>query len=501
MKQHLEVERTYSPERLQQPPDLTGLTGVHRLGEAAVVTLRATYFDTGDLALVRAGVTLRRRTGGSDEGWHAKLPAPRGRLEIQLPLGDGREQPPPQLADAVRGWTRGRPLAPIATIVTRRTERALLAADGTVLAELADDEVTGVPADGGEHVAWREWELELVEGPTGLLEEADRLMAGAGVSPSVVDRKILRVLGDRVPPTPPVPAVGPSEPAGAVLQQRLADLVGELRRHEAEIRTTDFVEGVHQSRIACRRLRSALAVGRPLLDRSVTDPVRDELRWFGQQLSEARDARVVGELVRALLADQPAGLVWGPVPDRVAATYGQMGRLEADHVREVLSSARHDRLLETLDRLATDAPWSDDAARRSDEVLPVPLRKEWKRLRSRVEAIDTAPDHDLATHAARKAAKRLRYALEVVEPVWPHEAKRLRTAVKRLTTVLGERQDTVVTRQHLVRLAADASAAGESTFTYGRMHGLAAARAERLDTAFAVEWKRTRRKKLRTWLR
>ena len=77
-------------------------------------------------------------------------------------------------------WARKAPLVEIATVRTRRTRRNLLAADGTVLAEFADDEVTGTPAGSAGPVVWREWELELVEAEPDLLEAADELMADAG---------------------------------------------------------------------------------------------------------------------------------------------------------------------------------------------------------------------------------------------------------------------------------------------------------------------------------
>src|SRR4051794_25663615 len=106
MEQHAEVERTYDPGEVPHPPDLSGLAGVTALGEPATTTLDATYFDTGDLALVRAGVSLRRRTGGDDEGWHLKLPVPGGREELRLPLGHDGGTPPRELVEAVHGWTR-----------------------------------------------------------------------------------------------------------------------------------------------------------------------------------------------------------------------------------------------------------------------------------------------------------------------------------------------------------------------------------------------------------
>jgi hypothetical protein len=66
------------------------------------------YFDTSDLRLLRAGVTLRRRTGGPDEGWHLKLPAGAdSRDEHRLPLtGHYRVEPPDELVSLVRVHSR-----------------------------------------------------------------------------------------------------------------------------------------------------------------------------------------------------------------------------------------------------------------------------------------------------------------------------------------------------------------------------------------------------------
>jgi hypothetical protein len=86
-------------------------------------------------------------------------------------------------------------------------------------------------------------------------------------------------------------------------------------------------------------------------------------------------------------------------------------------------------------------------------------------------------------------------------PVWGEDASRLAAAAKRMSSVLGERQDTVVVRQHLTELAAAATAAGESAFTYGRLHAREEARAARLDEDFARLWADdVNRKKLRRWL-
>ncbi|MDQ2875042.1 MAG: CYTH domain-containing protein, partial [Actinomycetota bacterium] len=89
--QMMETERKYEAEVGAVLPDLAGLPEVASESGLEEIQLEAEYYDTADLRLLGAGITLRRRRGGSDEGWHLKLPAgPDTRQELHLPLGRSR---------------------------------------------------------------------------------------------------------------------------------------------------------------------------------------------------------------------------------------------------------------------------------------------------------------------------------------------------------------------------------------------------------------------------
>jgi inorganic triphosphatase YgiF len=196
MSRYSEVERKFDADPGALLPDLSGVAGA--VSKAVRTRLNATYFDTSDLHLARRGITLRRRTGGADAGWHLKLPAGRDeRTEVRLPPGGQTRSVPLALASEVSAITGDRPLVPVAILHTVRIERRLLNADGAVLATVAEDSVQGQRlSDGAAGVSsWREVEVELVDGDRAFLDAVGSRLAAAGFSPSRSTSKLARVLG------------------------------------------------------------------------------------------------------------------------------------------------------------------------------------------------------------------------------------------------------------------------------------------------------------------
>lgn len=290
---------------------------------------------------------------------------------------------------------------------------------------------------------------------------------------------------------------------GTVLHLRVEQQVVVLREEEARVRD-ESGSGIHKMRIAIRRLRSALATYRPVLTAGSVEALREELRWLGGELSPARDAQVLRERFDILLAAQPVELVMGPVANRMhtemAARY-QAGRQRA---LEALGSERYVALLRDLDAFVLSPPYAERAGRAARAELPRLLERDLERLRRRAEAAAAAveagaPNRDPALHETRKAAKRLRYAAESATPTLGKRAKTLAKRAKRIQEVLGEHQDTVVARVTLRELGAKAYLEHENGFTFGRLHALEEARAERLVEQYPSTLDRLP-KRLGSWL-
>ncbi|HLM05680.1 MAG TPA: CYTH and CHAD domain-containing protein [Blastococcus sp.] len=504
---HLEVERKFDVDPHFVLPELAGLPGVSAVDGPVEHQLSAVYHDSSDLRLLRARVTLRRRTGGADAGWHLKLPAGSARRELHAPLGRAVRKPPAGFLAPVAGILRGSAPGPVAALETRRTVTTLRDAGGRALAEVADDNVTAtVPAAAGagepaEVHAWREVEVELVHGDEHLLAAVGELLAAAGARPSDSASKVGRVLAGRLA------AVGPGAdraPAGGkqkkrrpraddLVRQALADQLAGLQAADVLLRT-EQPDAVHQLRVAARRLRSTLAAFRSVLDREATTPLREELSWLGGELAAARDDEVALAHLRELVRAQPVELVHGPVAARIQQTQLQVERAGLDRARVTLGEARYLRLLDDLHDLVADPPFTDGAGDPARPVFRDALARSVRRLGRRLDEARSASadQREEALHGVRKAAKRVRYTAEVVAGE-VSGGRAPAKAAKRVQKVLGELQDTVVTREHSRRMGVAAAAAGENAFPYGRLHALEEGRAEAAEAEFWRRWPKARK--------
>ncbi|MFC8988163.1 CHAD domain-containing protein [Streptomyces sp. NPDC014603] len=509
-----EIERKYE-SRDGRLPDLTGVPDVTTIADRGVAHLDATYYDTADERLAAASITLRRRTGGSDAGWHLKFPVSPGvRDEIHAPLSDDL---PDALARLVRSRVRDRALTPLVRLRSDRDVRHLLDRDGRLLAEVSVDTVHAERLTGhGGTAHWTEIEVELADdGDPAFLDHVDRHLRDAGLTPSASSSKLARALTTTAPaataprsPAAAAPAPAPS-PAAAPKKKRRTRPVGEpvtagdhvlayvraqrdaLVELDPAVRQ-DVPDAVHRMRVATRRLRSTFRSFRSVLHRDTTDPIGADLKWLAGELGLERDQEVLAERLTTALDRLPDDLVRGPVRDRLAAWSGARRSSAHGHVTGVLDSARHLALLDSLDALLADPPLRKKAHAKPAKVLTRAVRKDLDKLSGLVTtALDLPPGHDrdLALHDARKKTKRTRYAAEAAVPALGGTAKDLVKVMKSLQELLGDHQDSVMARRTLRELAAVAHAAGEDTFTYGVLHAREERRAELTEAALPDTWR------------
>ncbi|MGX2997249.1 CYTH and CHAD domain-containing protein [Streptomyces sp. JNUCC 64] len=508
-----EIERKYEatdPDARPRVPDLTSVGGVRAVVHQGVVELDAVYYDTADHALARASITLRRRTGGADAGWHLKLPVADGvRDEIRVPLSDAV---PRALAGLVRSRTRDAPLVPLIRLRSTRDVHLLNDAAGAPLAELSVDAVRAERLTGpGATTAWTEVEVELAGGrDPAFLDKVDKKLRKAGLRRSAATSKLARALAETTPhpagpgararsdrdgradqPPPPDHRGTAAAPVLAYLAAQRDALVlldPAVRRGEDD--------SVHRMRVATRRARATFRSYSRVLDRTVTDPIGDELKWLAGELGADRDAEVLAERLTGHFDGLPRALLVGPVRTRLRTwTRARRGGSRRRLLR-VLDGPRYLALLNALDALLADPPLRPAAAGKPGKAVHRAAREDFGKLSGLVAealAAPPGPDRDLALHEARKKAKRLRYAAEAARDVLGGPAKRAVRGTRALQELLGDHQDGVMTRAALRDLAAQAHAAGESAFTYGLVYGHEERRAAGAEDGLPAVWEAAER--------
>jgi CHAD domain-containing protein len=487
--------------RLDDLPKVAG-------SSAQEFVLEAEYFDTDDYRLIRAGVTLRRRRGGPDPGWHLKLPeGAQTRRELHMPLdGDGR-QVPPQLATLVQAYTRGAELRPVARIETRRQVVTLLDGSGGSLAEIAADDVSAQTLGAETALSqWAELEVELTGGDRRLLKAADARLRRRGLQPSARSAKLERALSGLLPATnghkpDQRGAALPPGSAGAAVLAYLRQQADRLVALDALVRL-DEPDSVHQMRVTARRLRSALQAFKEIIPADRSAALIGELKWLGAVLGEVRDAEVLSARLTRNLRHTPVEQVVGPVTARVQAHFAPVHAAARQEATAALDSPRYFALLDELDQLLAAPKTGKSAARPAGEVLPRAARRAYRRTGRRLrQAARSKPgqSRDVAYHQARKAAKRARYTGEAISPALGRRARRFTKQMKQLQTVLGEHQDAVVARGLDRELGMSAHLAGENAFSYGLLFERETELAERLEHEAQQLWQDRARPHFRRW--
>ncbi|MDO3398600.1 CYTH and CHAD domain-containing protein [Mycolicibacterium neoaurum] len=450
---HTEVERKFDVVESTVSPSFEGLALVSRVQHEPTQLLEAVYYDTPSHDLAAHKITLRRRTGGTDEGWHVKLPAgPDARTEVRAPLADSV---PADIRDVVAAIVRDRPLSAVARITTNRTVSLLFGADDAPLAEFCDDQVDAAALrPDSEPQTWREWELELIGQPRKAADVLDRLsnrLLDAGAVPAGHGSKLARVLATGEPTTAGVETSDP-------VRRAVAENVAELLVWDRAVRA-DAWDSVHQMRVTTRKIRSLLA------DESFGLPedswILDELKLLAGILGVARDAEVLAEKYEKALDSLAPELVRGPVRARLVD--GAKARYAGGWRRSLMAmrSERYFRLLDGLDELVA-AP-SETTEKSGSESAAASMAAAYKKVQKAAKAAaDDGTDESL--HRIRKRAKRLRYTASAIGDT-AVEAK-----AKTIQSLLGDHQDSVVSRTHLLHEADAAHAAGEDTFTYGVLY-------------------------------
>ena len=497
----LETEVKFAVHGSFVMPDLSGCLDVVGIEQLPDQDLKATYYDTPDLRLARSGVTLRFRSGDdSVPGWHLKLPAGdgNGRTRHELHFEGEARAVPATVEDLVTAFARTQKIAPVESLHTRRRRWLLVGQTGQPLAELVDDEVS-VMQKARVITRFRELELERREATMEIFDRVVAALRTAGAQELEPIPKVVRVLGPGAT-APPDILEAPEmrgEPTGAdLVRASLAHGVQRLVANDPEARR-GHAEGVHQMRVAARRMRSDLGTFETLVEPAWAADLVTELRWLGEELGRVRDLDVLRDGLERAAVDSGTALI--PLFNRLVDEH----EMATARLHEALRSGRYKALLDRLIDACSRPVLTPEASRSAAALGPLLVTRAWAKLRKAARNVrDDSPDEVL--HRVRIKAKRARYAAEAVGPALPRgknkAAGRFAKRAAGVQEVLGELQDASVAQQTIRRCLNDAGKDPLLHFEAGRLyekqnHAAALARA-----SFEGAWRKIDRRKSLSWL-
>ncbi len=441
-------------------------------GRARVRSLRAIYFDTPDSDLRKRMMALRVRREGrqwvqclKSAGDSKGALSQRGEIETVV---SGPRLDLAALADTEPGRllppdVAGR-LAPAFETDIRRTSRRLEFDDGTAITLDLD---LGRVISGDREDAVAEVELELTSGdPARVFELARKLLDHVTLRPSALSkagRGYALLAGGGAPwSKAAVPRLDPAMTAEQALTRIIHACIDHLMANEPCATQGSHIEGIHQMRVATRRLRSALALFRKLLPAAQVAHLNGELRWLINEMGPARDWDVFLDETLPPVAAAVAG------EDAVALdTLGRKARGIRDRAyepaRAAIASKRYAALFLDLghwveSRGWRDQPLNENAARLFSPVAdlaPSLLRKRYRAARRTGKGFESLSEEE--RHEVRISLKKLRYASEFLSSLYPErKVGPYAAALKTMQDDLGRMNDVAVMRHLLADLVREA---------------------------------------------
>jgi CHAD domain-containing protein len=320
----------------------------------------------------------------------------------------------------------------------------------------------------------RAWRLTAARG-----EVVETTTSMPGIPPEIESLLTNVIVGSELVQVP----ARSSDPDVQRLEDHIAAQHHALVKYDVGVRIASDPESLHQLRVASRRIRAFLAVGRDLVDEEWAREIKGGMRALGRASTDARDVDILLEKVRDRirsfeLRDQAAA-------ETLLRTLEEDRRTLQHALVDVLDSVSYRRV---LDRLALPAvPAAVPPSRKLDQLAA----RELRRLLARVRKLGSRPGEQ-ALHGLRIKVKQVRYATELGGAQADKRARRVIRAAARLQDVLGEHQDAAVGEERLREIAYRYDASGVA-FAAGRLAERERITRSEIQQRLPSAWKKLRK--------
>jgi inorganic triphosphatase YgiF len=449
----IELKLSSSPEHLEKVKQT--LESMEQVSRPAASTLVATYYDTDDRKLHQGGFSLRVR---DEDGRYVQTLKSHDREGPDVLTHDEWEDAitnlspdfsAPQSGPRLTNLVLPGELRPLFKTSVRRTRFEIEPRPAIrIEVSLDEGEIRGDGDDASEAIC--EVELELKSGdPAALYDLGLRLVDAA---PLRIETRSKAERGYRLisngAPEPavrarPVPLDG-SMTVEATLQSIGRSCIAHLLCNGPAV-LAGTGEGIHQMRVAARRLRAALSALKPMIPAAQYRWVLEELKWLSGTMGPARNWDVFAV---SLLKPVTKALPVEPELERLANVAEQRRRAAYEQVEQAIRSQRYTVTMLQLAQWFEARRWRDQPASEQaallfapiSEVAPGLIERSWRRTRKRSRHFKQLKQEQ--RHRLRIALKRLRYTIDFLRDLFDHgEVKALEKRMKPLQENLGHLND------------------------------------------------------------
>lgn len=429
-------------------------------GKGVVRRLEATYFDTSDCTIARHGGSLRVRRSGRKHIQTLKLPGgdnPLARRELEAAVPGMHlhiEQLPFDELGSFGEALNGAELAPVFSTKVRRVQQLVSVGDAQI--EAAFDEGVLIAGDRTENVC--EVELELKEGEVGAVYELALSLLGHAPLRIGYESKAERgyrlafgttLAAEKSAPSEVAPDATVDEALATILQACFHHVLANLPLAERG----EHPEGVHQLRVALRRLRSIVTTFKKEVPASALIMLGTDAKRLSGALGPPRNWDVFATTTIGEIAD--AGLD-GIDFAALRAALAPFRAHSYETARLSLGSVECTRFLLSLGRLIARRSWRNDVDTAALAVLTEPARDFAGRALARLHRKALKQGRHLhratpaARHSLRITLKKLRYATDFFLPLYPDaDAGKLLRRLKQMQDILGADNDVTTTQSLL----------------------------------------------------
>jgi CHAD domain-containing protein len=279
--------------------------------------------------------------------------------------------------------------------------------------------------------------------------------------------------------------------AADAIRSTIAGHVRDLIFADVAVRR-ELPDAVHQVRVAGRRLRSILRTFDPLLEHEWAEQLEEELAWLATEMGIIRDSEVLEErlIAHSALLPHPQSQL---AQDAIRTALDRRVEGARSGAMAALRSDRHTYLIEDLISAAREPRLLDDAYQACEDVLPALVAHAWKALAKTCRKLELQGPPD-EWHRARIKAKRARYAVDALLPVFPSGAvRRYARSLADITELLGDHQDSHVAQMFVQELAQSPETDGQTGFALGLLHAIEVEAEHEGRLEFAEAWSGTKK--------